>query len=108
MASRKPVRRAGRKRVPFWVTMDMTPLYMAAVVASVLASAWFVGRAPRTGSIHACIVAYADARTQQDTERVDGQRPFDTPKVRGVTCGSLRGTPAYERVLHEQAPRPHA
>lgn len=111
MASRKPVGRAGKKRVPFWVTMDTTPLYIAAVVASVLVSAWFVGRTPREGSIHACIDAYAAARTQQDTGRVDAQRPFDTPKMRGVSCGSLRGTPAYERALHGQAARasrPHA
>lgn len=111
MASRKPVRKAGNKRVPFWVTMDMTPLYIVGVVASVLLSAWLVGRTPRSGSIHACIDAYAAAHTQQDTERVDTQRPFDTPKMRGVSCGSLRGTPAYDRVLRQQtqhASRAHA
>ena len=102
MAS-KPVRKAGKKRVPFWVTMDMTPLYIVGVVVTVLLSAWLVSRAPRTGSIHACIDAYAAAHTQQDTERVDRQRPFDSPKARGASCGSLRGTPAYDQVLRQQA-----
>jgi hypothetical protein len=107
MAS-KPVRKAGNKRVPFWVTMDLTPLYIVAVVASVMLSAWLVSRTPRRGSIHACIDAYAAARTQQDTERVDAQRPFDSPRMRGASCGSLRGTPDYDRVLRQQAPPPRA
>ncbi len=106
MASR-PVK-AGKKRVPFWLTMDMTPVYMALVVAVVLASAVLVGRTPRKGSIHACMDAYAAAHTQQDTERVDAQRPFDTPKMRGVSCGSLRTTPEYECVEREQARHAHA
>jgi hypothetical protein len=97
-AGRKP----GKKRVPFWVTMDMTPVYMGAVVAVVLGSAIFMGRAPRKGSIHACIEAYAAARTQADSERVDAQRPFDTPKAHGSSCGALRGTPEYARILREQ------
>ncbi|HEX6041732.1 hypothetical protein [Longimicrobium sp.] len=109
MASRKPVRKPGKKRVPFWVTMDMTPLYIVGVCVVVVMAAWLVGRAPRKGSIHACIDAYAAAHTQQDTERVDRQRPFDTPKMRGVSCGGLRGTPEYQRELqHQQASRAHA
>jgi hypothetical protein len=100
--ARKTVRTAAKKRVPWWVTMDMTPVYAALVVAVMLGLTIMLGRAPRKGSIHACIDAYAAARTQADTERVDAQRPFDTPKLRGVSCGSLRGTPEYVRIQREQ------
>lgn len=101
--AKRPVRQAARKkRVPWWVTMDMTPLYVAGVIVLMLGLTVFLGRTPRKGSIHACIEAYAAAPTHADSERVDAQRPFDTPKLRGVSCGSLRGTPAYVRVLREQ------
>jgi hypothetical protein len=104
--AKRPVRRAGgRKRVPWWVTMDMTPMYVVAVIALMIGLTMVMGRAPRKGSIHACIDAYAAARTQADSERVDAQRPFDTPKMRGVSCGALRGTPEYVRILREQSER---
>jgi hypothetical protein len=103
-------KRAGKaprgRRVPWWVTMDLTPLYVVAVLASVFASAMLIGRAPRNGSIHACIDAYAAATTAADSERVDAQRPFDNPKMRGIRCGALRETPEYARIRRQQAERP--
>jgi hypothetical protein len=102
MAKKATTRKPGKKRVPFWVTMDMTPLYMIAVIAAVLGFAFFVGRVPKKGSIHVCMDAYAAARTAADSERVDAERPFDTPKMRASSCGTLRETPEYARVLREQ------
>lgn len=101
--AKKPVRKAaGKKRVPWWVTMDMTPLYVAGLIVVMLGLTVFLGRAPRKGSIHACIEAYAAAATKADSEKVDAQRPFDSPKMRGASCGSLKESPEYVRILRQQ------
>lgn len=102
----KARRAAGNKRVPWWVTMDMTPLFVVVVIAWVLGLTALLGRATPRGSIHACVDAYAAAHSKEDTARVDAQRPFDTPRIRGASCGSLRGTAEYVRMEREQ--REHA
>lgn len=106
MAAAKKSKKRGS--VPFWVSRDLTLVWVLLTAAGLIGFTLFLGSHAPMGSITECMHRYAGAHTHDDTVRVDSERPFDTAKAHSPSCGALKKTPEYARALRDNARRQHA